>query len=405
MYPITAGNTNLRARIRIGLDRLRDNGFTELKGRSVGLLCNHASIGADLTHAIDALLPLHLNGHLNLAAVFGPQHGLWGHTQDNMIEWRGGTDARTGLTVHSLYGEHREPTDEMLDGVDTFVIDIPDVGARCYTFIWTAALCLKACSRKGIPVVVLDRPNPIGGAAAEGPVLDPAFASFIGLHPLPLRHGLTVGEVCLHIRNTCYPHLELGVVRMEGWSRKMRYRDTGLPWVAPSPNLPTPETATVYPGMALFEGAVYSEGRGTTTPFETFGQPGLDGWKLAERFNAIGLPGVRLRPVVFEPTFDKYRQELCGGCFVHVTDTQAFRPVWTAVTILQCLAASNRDAFAWREGPFEYENNIPPIDILAGCSWIREGIDDLSTEEVRERLDAEAAAFEPLRREAILYTD
>jgi uncharacterized protein YbbC (DUF1343 family) len=387
-----------------GLDVLAREGFARLRGRSVAVLCNQASITSDVQHSLDAFLEPHRAGKLCVRAVFGPQHGLWGHTQDNMIEWEGGTDARTGVTVYSLYGEHREPTPCSLDGVDTFVVDIPDVGARSYTFVWTMALCIKACAACGIPVLVLDRPNPICGTRVEGPVLDPEYASFIGLHPLPQRHGLTVGEVARCLQAEHYPAADVSVVQMEGWNPAAYFDQTGLPWAMPSPNMPGVDTAVVFPGMCLLEGTNLSEGRGTTRPFETFGAPFIDAWPLADALNGLNLPGVRYRPIVFEPTFDKHAGQLCGGCCVHVMDREAFEPVLSGIAVLREVRRLYSEDFVWNQPPFEYDDVHTPVDLLAGTDWVRKAIDGLAPlTEIGDRLAAEAAAFEPKRQSALLY--
>lgn len=358
-----------------GLDRCVADGFSRLGGKSIGLVCHQASVASDHVHVLDHLLPLHRAGILKVQAVFGPQHGIWGHTQDNMVEWEGYIDPRTGLRFHSLYGEHRKPTPKMLEGVDALVFDVQDVGARYYTFIWTLALCLEACREAGTPVVVLDRPNPIDGVTAEGPGADPSFASFVGLYPLPVRHRMTVGEIGRYLAEVHFPGARVEVVETEGWDRRGGWSATGLPWALPSPNMPTPDTALVYPGQCLLEGTRISEGRGTTRPFEMFGAPYIDGWRLAAELEGLRLPGVRFRPIQFQPTFQKFKGEVCQGCFVHVTDAGEFRPVRTTVGILHTVARMWRDDYRWLDPPYEYEKDKLPIDILWGGSWLREGVD------------------------------
>jgi uncharacterized protein YbbC (DUF1343 family) len=376
-----------------GLDVLIGKGFETLRGRRIGLLCNQASIARDYRHILEHLLPHHRSGFLKIQAVFGPEHGLWGHTQDNMIEWEGEPDPRTGLTIHSLYGEHRKPTPLMLEGIDLFVVDIPDVGTRYYTFIWSMALCMEACAALGIPVLVLDRPNPIGGVAVEGPTLDTTLRSFVGLYPLPIRHGLTPGEVALFVNSLLEVPVNLELECCSGWSREMYFEETELPWAMPSPNMPTPDTALVYPGQCLLEATNLSEGRGTTRPFEIFGAPYLDGWRFSEALNAVGLPGVYFRPVQFEPTFNKHAKTICEGAFVHVTAPGAFQPVLTSIAILQEAARTYPD-FAWKQPPYEYEFDKLPIDILAGREWIRQAIEAAAPlGEVAERMQSEAASF------------
>ncbi len=348
-----------------------DEGFARFRGRRIGLVCNQASVSSGFIHALDHLLPHHAAGELTIQAVFGPQHGIWGHTQDNMIEWEGYRDPRTGLLFHSLYGEHREPTDAMLEGIDELVIDVPDVGSRYYTFIWTVALCLRACGRRGIPVTVLDRPNPISGTAEEGPMLEPEYASFVGLYPLRIRHGLTVGEVARRMKAEHFPEVELDVVECEGWDRSAYLDETAFPWSMPSPNMPTVDTAAVYPGMCLLEGTELSEGRGTTRPFEIFGAPYIDGWRLAEELNRRALPGAIFRPYQFLPTFQKFAGEICQGCFLHVTDRRAFLPFRAGCEVIQAVQKLYPDRFAWLQPPYEYEEKLMPIDILLGNGWMR----------------------------------
>lgn len=375
-------------RVLTGLDRCVADGFALLAGKSVGLVCHQASVASDYVHILDHLLPLHRAGKLKIQAVFGPQHGIWGHTQDNMIEWEGYTDPRTGLRFYSLYGENRKPTPAMLDGIDVLVFDVQDVGTRYYTFIWTLALCLEACREAGVPVLVLDRPNPIDGVTVEGPGADPAFASFVGLYPLPVRHAMTVGEVGRHLVEHHLPGASLEVVATEGWDRNDRFVGTGLPWALPSPNMPTPDTALVYPGQCLLEGTQLSEGRGTTRPFEIFGAPYVDGWQLAEELKRLALPGVVFRPVQFQPTFQKFAGQVCQGCFVHVTDPASFRPVRTTVALLHTVKRLWPGDFSWLSPPYEYEHTLMPVDILWGGSWLREGIEDgAPLHQLFERMD------------------
>jgi uncharacterized protein YbbC (DUF1343 family) len=390
--------------VSTGLDLLVRENFARLQGKSVGLVCNMASVAGNLRHSLELMLEPHRRGELKIQVVFGPQHGLWGHTQDNMIEWEGAADPRSGLVIHSLYGEHREPTDAMLDGVEVLVVDLPDVGARYYTFIWTMALCMKACAAKGIPVLVLDRPNPLGGRQVEGTVLDPNYESFVGLYPLPMRHGLTIGEVATYLQRRFFPSCQLEVLRIEGWRRDMYFEATGQPWVMPSPNMPTVDTAVVYPGMCLLEATLLSEGRGTTRPFEIFGAPYIDGWKLGEHLNGLGLPGVYFRPIQFEPTFNKHMKSLCEGAYIHVLDRGAFESVLTAVAILQEVVRLYGDKFEWHPGPYEYEYEKKPIDILAGNEWLRESIENLTPlETIRERMRDECQVFESTRQDSLLY--
>lgn len=389
---------------RFGLDKWIEDEFFRSHGKAIGVVCNQASIASDYGHIVDHLLPRHRDGTLKIQAVFGPQHGIWGITQDNMIEWEGGLDPRTGLPVYSLYGEHREPTPEMLNGVERLIIDLPDVGARYYTFAWTLALCMKACTSLGIPVTVLDRPNPLSGSKVEGPVLDPRYSSFVGLYPLPSRHGMTLGEVATYLQAAYFPKLDLRVEVAAGWHRAHYFDETGLPWVSPSPNMPTLSTAVVYPGMCLLEGTNLSEGRGTTRPFETFGAPFIDAWELADALNRLRLLGVVFRPIQFQPTFQKFTGEVCQGAFLHVTERNLFRPVLTAIAVLQTVARAYPSHFAWRPPPYEYEEKLMPIDILAGNRWLRPVVEQQAPlNEVAERQAAEVHEFAAIRGEALLY--
>lgn len=369
-----------------GLDICAEQGFSRFAGKKIGLVCHQASVDSSYVHILDRMLPLHQAGQLTVQAVFGPQHGIWGHTQDNMIEWEGYEDPRTGLRFYSLYGEHREPTAAMLDGIDELVIDLQDVGARYYTFLWTTALCIKACGDLGIPVTILDRPNPIG-KAMEGPGLDPAFASFVGLYPLPVRHGLTLGEAALFLRDKYLPSANVDVVWSSG--------DGEFPWAMPSPNMPTKDTALVYPGMCLFEGTKLSEGRGTTKPFEIFGAPFIDGWKLAESLNTQGLEGVAYRPVQYLPTFQKHAGTVCQGCCIHVTDPETFRPVLAATVVLATIRKFWQEEFQWQDPPYEYEYEKLPIDILAGGTGLRELVDSgASAATIRAWIDSNGLALQ-----------
>ena len=334
----------------------------------MGLLCNPASVDIRLAHASTLIASA---PKVELRALFGPQHGFNADRQDDMIETPHGQDPARAVPVHSLYSETRTPTAEMLKGLDRLVVDLQDVGTRVYTYAYTMANCLRACREHRIPVVVADRPNPIGGVQVEGPVLQPAFASFVGQFPIPLRHGLTIGELARLFNEEFQIGADLDVVPMTGWHRSMYFDDTGLPWVLPSPNLPTLDALVVYPGMVLLEGTNLSEGRGTTRPFELFGAPWLDSDQLAAHLNDAGLLGVQFRPAGFEPTFQKHANTACGGCQIHVLDRRRFRPVRTALAILDACHDAAPDRFAWRQPPYEYEYERMPIDLLWGSDTLR----------------------------------
>jgi uncharacterized protein YbbC (DUF1343 family) len=352
--------------VRLGSEKLIAGGT--LKNKRVGVVSNPASIDARFQHIVDTFAT---SKDVKLAAIFGPQHGFRSDVQDNMIETSHNRDARRGVPVYSLYSETREPTAEMLKGLDALVVDLQDVGSRIYTFVYTMANCLRAGKKHGVPVIVCDRPNPIGGTSIDGPMLLAGFESFVGQFPIPLRHGMTIGELARFFNDACGLGADLTVVPMDNWKRSMHYDETGLPWVMPSPNMPTLETAVVYPGTVLFEGTNVSEGRGTTRPFELIGAPWVDAELLAEKLAAHRLPGAYFRPAVFEPTFQKHAKEPCGGCQIHVLDRDKYPAVQSAVAILIEMRAQNPAKFQWRQPPYEYEHEKLPFDILAGSSELR----------------------------------
>jgi uncharacterized protein YbbC (DUF1343 family) len=392
-------------RVESGLDVLTAEKFSPLQSKRVALLCNQASVAADLCHAVDLFSQAHQKKIFELKALFGPQHGLWGHTQDNMIEWQGYRDKRTGIPVFSLYGEHRQPTGKMLADIDTLVIDLQDVGAKYYTFIWSMALCMQVCMEKEIEVVVLDRPNPLGGIQTEGSAFNQDFPSFVGLHPLMIRHGMTIGEISRYLRSEFYPQCRLTIIEMRRWGRDMYFEQTGLPWVMPSPNMPLPVTAVVYPGMCLLEATNLSEGRGTTRPFEIFGAPWMDGWKFAAELNRCNLPGAIFRPLEFQPTFQKHGGKVCGGCFIHLTERQKFKPFLTGVAIIREAFRLYPEHFRWKQPPYEYEYEKMPFDILVGNDWIRNMIEALRPPgEMEEKWSLEAETFVEKRSAFLLYS-
>ena len=383
----------------LGSTRLLASG--RLRGQRVGIVSNPASVDGALTHIVDALLA---TANVRLGAIFGPQHGFRSDVQDNMIETPHAKDAERRIPVYSLYSDTREPTAEMLAGLDVLVIDLQDIGARIYTYIYTMANCLRACARHGIPVIVCDRPNPIGGTAVEGPMLDPAYASFVGQFPIPMRHGMSIGELARLFNDHFAIEAPLEIVTMGGWSRQQYADDAGAPWVMPSPNVPTLDTAIVYPGTVLFEGTMASEGRGTTRPFELVGAPWVHAERLAADLNARRLAGVHFRPAVFEPTFQKHARRTCGGCQIHVLDRRAFQPVLTGVALIEAIRAQGPSTFAWREPPYEYEHDKQPIDILAGSPALREAIDSgARAEEIAATWPASHREFLAARAACLLY--
>ena len=388
--------------VQTGLDIFDKNWPAQLKGLRVGLLVHPASVNQQLEHASQSF---NRSGNFELKALFGPQHGIRGETQDNMVEWEGFIDKQTGLPVFSLYGLTRKPEPAMLKNIDAMAIDVQDVGARYYTFIWTMELCMQACLEMGKPVVVLDRPNPIGGHLTEGNVLNRAYASFVGNRPLPTRHGMTIGEIGSYLRNEFYPSLDFHVIPMRGWKRHMWFDETGLPWVLPSPNMPTPDTALVYPGMCLLEGTTLSEGRGTTRPFEIFGAPFIDPDMLVKQLQVYRLPGVMFRPLFFQPTFQKHAGKLCRGAQIHVIDREKFKPFKAGVAVMKSIHDLYPDQFSWKQPPYEYETEKMPVDILAGTDRLRKDIENgEDIERMEERWQEERSQFERYyRKKYLLY--
>lgn len=355
-----------------GLEVLLADRPAWLAAARIGLLMNQASLDQQFRYAhrlVDERFPG------RLAAIFSPQHGLWGQQQANMIETPHGLDDQLRIPIYSLYSTTRKPAHDMVRGLDVLLVDLQDVGTRIYTFIWTVSYCLEACAAAGAKVAILDRPNPLGGEVVEGPRLDPAYASFVGRAPIPMRHGLTLGELARYVNHQMQLGADLEFIPMHGWRRDMGFADTGLTWTAPSPNLPRLEGVQLYPGMVLLEGTNLSEGRGTTTPFEVAGAPYVDPYKLAAALEDRDLPGVAIRPVRFQPTFDKWQGQSCGGVYFHVTDWRALRSYRLAVALLSCVRSLWPDDFRWLPPPYEYEHEKMPIDILSGSAALREAID------------------------------
>jgi len=386
--------------VRTGLDLFEKKWPLKLKDARVGLLVHPASVNRKLEHAVSLFLK---SRKIRLKALFGPQHGIFGETQDNMVEWEGFRDSRTGLPVFSLYNKTRKPEPAMLKDIDAIVIDLQDIGSRYYTFIWTMELCMQACLEMNKSVVILDRPNPIGGHIIEGPLLDLHYASFVGQRPLPVRHGMTIGEIGSYLRNEFYSSLDFHIIPMRGWKRKMWFDETGLPWVMPSPNMPTLDTATVYPGMCLLEGTNFSEGRGTTRPFEIFGAPFIEPGTLVKKLEEIELPGVVFRPMYFQPTFQKHAGRLCGGAQIHVIGRSKFRPFKTGVAVIKTVHDLYPEHFAWKRPPYEYETKKMPIDILAGTERLRKDIErGEKLDRMEERWEEESSQFDKEHRKKYL---
>jgi len=389
--------------VELGIERLLTDRTGLLEGARVGAVVHPASVLPDLRHTVDAL---RAQDRFELVSLFGPQHGARGEKQDNMIESEYYRDPDTGLPVHSLYGRTRRPEGEMLRDLDVLIYDLQDVGTRVYTFIHTMAHCMQACAECRKPMVIADRPNPIGGVQVEGDLLDRAYRSFVGLYPIPMRHGMTVGELALLFNKEFGIGCDLAVVPMRGWRRSMWFDQTGLPWVQPSPNLPTLDSALVYPGMVLVEGTTLSEGRGATRPFEYVGAPYIRPGELASRLNSLGLPGVTFRPAYFEPTFQKWSGAMCGGVQLHVLDRNSFEPYLTGITVISVIKSRYPDSFAWRQPPYEYEYEKLPIEILCGGRKVPGLIErGAAPAEIRESWREDVGSFRRQRAPYLLYED
>jgi uncharacterized protein YbbC (DUF1343 family) len=386
-------------RVASGLERLLERP-EPLRGLRVGLIVNPASITRDFVHASVAL-----NGRrgVKLRALFGPEHGIAADAQD-LIEVGHSRDRATGLPVFSLYGETRIPTSAMLAELDALVFDVQDVGSRYYTFVYTMLHAMQACARDGKRLLVLDRPNPLGGDVVDGNVLDPEYRSFVGMHPLAVRHGMTTGELALMFREELALDVDLRVVKMRGWRRPMHFEDTGLPWVMTSPNIPTVDTAFVYPGGCLIEGTNLSEGRGTTRPFELVGAPWLDAGALARDLEKERLPGVRFRAAAFTPTFQKHKDLMCHGVQLHITDRGRFPAFLSYLLVIHHARRQDPKRFAWRDPPYEYEHVKRPIDIISGTSRVRTALEQgVSPKQLAPGFRKDSAAFRRRRRKYLLY--
>lgn len=361
-----------RRHIKLGLETLLEQPSRYLGSERVGLICNQASVDHGFRHAADLLYE---HPEVNLRALFGPQHGIRGDVQDNMIETEHAVDAVTGLPIYSLYSETREPTEAMLKDVDVLVFDMQDVGCRIYTFAYTMANSMVAAKRFGKKVIVCDRPNPINGRDVAGNVLETEQASFVGLYPMPTRHGMTLGELAQLFNDKFGIACDLSVTPMEGWDRVCWLDETDTPWVLPSPNIPTLDSATVFPGTVHFEGTQVSEGRGTTRPFELIGAPYIDAEKYAQRLNELNFAGTHFRSCVFRPTFQKHGGLSCGGVQIHVIDRSVFEPVSVGVAMVKVAYELYPEEFRWKEPPYEYVYDRNPFDVIAGTSRIREVIE------------------------------
>jgi len=387
--------------VKLGLETLLEAELRLLRGARVGLICNQASVNHKFRHAADLLYE---HSNVELRALFGPQHGIRGDVQDNMIETEHTVDRETGLPIHSLYSETREPTQTMLDDLDVLVFDMQDVGCRIYTFAYTMANCMVAARKFGKKVIVCDRPNPINGVDVAGNVLEPEHASFVGQFAIPTRHGMTLGELARMFNEHFELNCDLEVVKMEGWERRFWHDHTDAPWVMPSPNMPTLDSATVFPGTVHFEGTQLSEGRGTTRPFELVGAPYVDAQAYARRLNDLDLPGVFFRSYIFRPTFQKHAGTSCGGVQIHVTDRNSFEPVITGIAMVKVAYDLYPTEFRWKEPPYEYVYDRNPFDVIAGTSSIREAIEKGSAiEDIQKNWNEGFDAFRRVRERYLLY--
>jgi uncharacterized protein YbbC (DUF1343 family) len=390
-----------RRNVVLGIEKLCTGQVDLVKGQKVGLVCNQASVDHELRHSADVLKSV---DGVNLTTLFGPQHGIRGDVQDNMVETPHTQDVETGLPVYSLYSETREPTEEMLRDVDVLVCDLQDVGCRIYTFVYTIANCMRVARRLGKRVIVCDRPNPIGGVAVEGNLLESGFESFVGQYQLPTRHGMTAGELSKMFNEHWGIGCDLEVVKMDGWSRELWFDETDAPWVMPSPNMPTLDSATVFPGTVHLEGTQVSEGRGTTRPFELVGAPYIEADVFARRLESKGLPGVRFRPTNFLPTFQKHAGSTCGGVQIHVLDRLALRPVITGLAVVKTCFDLYGEEFRWKEPPYEYVFDKNPFDVISGTDRLRISFErGDSLEDLERSWGAELAEFENARGKYLLY--
>jgi uncharacterized protein YbbC (DUF1343 family) len=387
--------------VRLGVEKLLKEKVELVSGARIGLICNQASVNHEYEHAADLF---HQQAGIELKALFGPQHGIRGDVQDNMIETDHATDRKTGLPVYSLYSETREPTEAMLQDVDVLVFDMQDVGCRIYTFIYTMANCMRAARQFGKRVIVCDRPNPINGTQVAGNTLEPEFASFVGLFPIPTRHGMTPGELALLFNKNFNIQCELDVVTMDGWNRDLWHDETDAPWVLPSPNMPTVDAATVFPGTVHFEGTQMSEGRGTTRPFELIGAPYIDPDKYADHLNSLQFEGVRFRACAFQPTFQKHARVTCGGVQIHVTDRNVFEPVSVGVAMVKAAHDLYPNDFRWKEPPYEYVYDKNPFDVISGTDKIRKAFEQgIGLHELLSSWKQPLQEFHEIRRAHLLY--
>lgn len=388
-------------KVKLGLEKSLDESAKLLKNLRIGLICNQASVDHQFQHAADLYFE---NPKINLTTLFGPQHGIRGDVQDNMIETPHNTDEKTGLPIYSLYSEIRQPTEEMLRNLDILVFDLQDIGGRVYTFIYTMAFAMKACAEFGKKFVVCDRPNPINGIDVEGNLLEKGHKSFVGQFPIPMRHGMTVGELAKLFNEEFGINCDLEVIELDGWSREFYMDETDTPWVIPSPNMPTLDAAIVFPGTVFLEGTQVSEGRGTTRPFEFVGAPYINPYDFAETLTSYKLEGAIFRPTNFLPTFQKYAGESCGGIFLHITDRRKFKPVINGIALVKTIFEMYPNKFKWKETPYEYEFDRNPFDVIAGSLKLRRSIENGdSLRNIQKSWQADEEEFKEIRGKYLLY--
>ena len=381
-----------------GIDRCVDDGFARFRGMKIGLLSQIACCDRKLTPTVSRFGAAR---SVRLGALFAPEHGFYGADQDQVRIPNALYQART--KIYSLYGGRRAPSTAALKGLDAIVIDLHDIGTRYYTFAWSAMLMIKEAAPAAKPVFILDRPNPLNGVTVQGPLIEPGFESFVGLFSVPVRHAMTIAELCTMLNATHAINADITVVRLRGWRRQDQFDDR-RPWTVPSPNMPRFTTALVYPGMCLLEGTNVSEGRGTTTPFEMFGAPWIEPSALARKMEKRDLPGCAFRPVRFTPVFHKHRGRLCGGLQLYVRQRAVFDPLLTGLEIIRAIRNLYPRSFRWRQPPYEFERKKMPFDILVGNSWIREGIErGLDAAALRRQWHADLARFKSRRRKYLLY--
>ena len=385
-----------------GIQQLKADPPPWLKQARLGLLCNQASIDPALKPSKNIIAEL---AGKNLQALFCPQHGITGEAQANMVETEDAIDPDLRIPIYSLYShENRIPTAEQLNKIDCLLIDLQDVGTRVYTFATTMGLCLEATARYKKKVVVLDRPNPINAEQVEGNILKEGLHSFVGFAPLPMRHGMTMGELSRFFNKERKIGADLEIIPMQGYKREYFFADTKLPWIPPSPNMKTPATALVYPGQVLLEGTNLSEGRGTPQPFECLGAPFINPSLLRQKLEKRNLSGCRFKETSFTPTFDKWQGELCQGLEISITDPRAYKPYYTTLAIIQEIIAACPDQFSWLPPPYEYEFKKHPIDIITGDGEIRKGLEEgRDLEEMEASWRAGLAGFLVIRQQYLLY--